>query len=552
MSMKHWVILPQKTDDIIEQLLINRNIQDKERFLDPDFTRDLLNPYLIKDMDKAVKRIEKAIKYKEIIGIFADYDADGIPGAAILYKTLQFLKSPVECYIPTRDEGYGLNKKGIDELVRKRCKLLITVDLGIVNKNEAKYAKKLGLDVIITDHHEIFKNLLPNYAIAILHTHLSPKYKNKDLSGAGVAYKLACALLMAIKPSNYENFLKWILDLMAISTICDMVPLTGENRVLTKFGLITLNKTKNLGLKKLYEKAGIVNKIIDPYIVGFLIGPRINAPGRIEDPSASLKLLISNDENTVDNLATELESINKLRREELESALEQARKKILKRKLEKNKIILIEGEKWPLGIIGLVAGKLMEEYYRPIIVFNKDKGLLRGSARSIEKFHILEALDRARAYLTKHGGHARAAGLTLETKHLEILYDVLLFQANRTLNSQDLIPKIKIDMELKNSDINSQLIDRLKQLEPYGLGNPRPVFLSKNFEITRKILMGANKQHLKLILNNKFEALLFNFDDTTNNLSIGDKLDLVYNLDINIWHEKKSIQLKVLDIQKEK
>lgn len=550
--MKHWVILPQKTSDIVKQLLINRNIQDKERFLNPDFTRDLLNPYLIKDMNKAVKRIKLALKNKEKIGIFADYDADGIPGAAILFKTLQFLKSDAECYIPSRNEGYGLNKNGIDELAKNKCKLLITVDLGVVNKKEVAYADKLGLDIIISDHHEISKKSLPNRAVAILHTHLSPQYKNKDLCGAGMAYKLSSAILHDIKPINYENFLKWILDLAAISTICDIVPLTGENRVLTKFGLITLNKTKNIGLKSLYEKAGIIDKTIDPYAVGFLIGPRINAPGRMKDSSASLKLLITQDKDLANKLAGELESINRLRQQELENTLKEARERILERKLHQNKIILIEGEKWPLGIIGLVAGKLMEEYYRPVIVFNKDKGLLRGSARSIEKFHILDALDKAKLYLTKHGGHAKAAGLSLESKHLEILYDILLLEANKTLTSNDLVPKIKIDAEINVKNINFEFLDKLKQLEPYGLGNPRPVFLTKNLIIIDKIFLGQSKQHLKLILDNNLEALFFNFQKGIQDIPIGGAIDLVYNLDINIWKNRKTIQLKVLDFKYEK
>jgi single-stranded-DNA-specific exonuclease len=559
--MKRWIVLPKKSDDIIKQLLIDRGIKDKESFLNPDFTRDLLDPYLIKDMAKAVKRIKQALKNGEKIGIVADYDADGIPGAAILYKTLWFIGTEAYVYIPSRDDGYGLSKKGVDELAKSGCKLLITIDLGIVNKCEVEYAIKLGLDVIITDHHEIQKRLLPQKTVAILHTHLSPKYKNQNLSGAGVAYKLAQALVSKLTTYNLQHttYLKWLLDLAAISTICDIVPLTGENRVIAKYGLMVLNKTKNIGLKCMYAKANILDKNIDTYVVGFLIGPRINAPGRMKDATASFKLLTTKNIQEAETLAGQLEKSNQHRQEELKRTLEEARAHILKHKLHQHKIILIAGEGWSSGIIGLVAGKLMEEYCRPVIIFNKDGETLKGSARSIEKFHILDALEEAKFHLTKFGGHARAAGLTLENKNFDMLYEILRASANKKIADNDLIAQIKIDAIINPKDINFKLIDILKKFEPFGLGNPRPVFLMKDLEVTNINTVGTDKKHLKLNLASTpytinhtpiLETIGFGLGNLASTLTIGEKIDIVFTIDENVWNGSKKIQLKILDLRK--
>lgn len=559
MPNKNWIIAEKKTDDIVDQLLINRKIdlKDKEVFLNPDYQRDILDPFLLPDMDKATKRIIKALKNKEKIGIFTDFDADGISAGAILFKVFKLLDLSVEVYIPTRDEGYGLSLKGLKELKEKKCGLIITTDLGIANKKEIQEAKKWGLDVIVCDHHEIKKDNLPTDALALLHPQLAKKYPNKYLSGGGVAWKLAQALVMRINTNNGEstriqNFPKWTLDLAAISTICDIVPLVGENRVIVKYGLIVLNKTKNIGLKAIYQSARIQN-IIDTYSVGFIIGPRINAPGRINNASSSFYLLVSDDTEKAQRLAQELEKANRSRQSKLEKVLSEAKKRIKNRGLDKKKVIVVEGNGWPLGLIGLIAGKLMDQYSRPVLVFSQDGKKLKGSARSTEKFHLLEALSKAEKYLIKHGGHARAAGITMESKHLKSLYDTLLAWADKKLSFDDLNRVVKIDVEISLENIDFKLVKTLNNFEPFGLGNPRPVFLAKDVEIVEKRTVGTDNQHLKLKLKNPgnkvFDSIGFDLALCAKELTKGEKIDIVFTVDEDNWNGNKKIQLKILDLE---
>lgn len=549
--MKRWIICPKKSSDIIEQLLINRNIPetDWESFLNPNYDRDLHDPSKFRDMKKAVKRIITAIKNKEKIGIFADYDADGIPGAAILYKIFTLLNASTEVYIPTREEGYGLNESGINELNAKGCKIIITVDLGIVNKKEVEFAQKLKMDVIVTDHHEIQPAKLPGNAYAIIHPRLNKqKYPFGQLAGGAVAWKLGYALLATYEVRLVAQ-MKWLLDLAAISTICDIVPLIGENRVLVKYGLIVLQKTKNLGLKKLYDVASIKPEIISTYNVGFQIGPRINAPGRMDNASASFYLLTSVDNEEALKIARNLNQINLDRQAELDRVLKEAEEKITKRGLHKKKIILVEGKNWPEGIVGLVAGRLMEKFARPTIVLGEHKDGYKGSARSIDEFHLLESLEASKEYLSKFGGHARAAGLSLEREHLSNLYDRLLELAEAKLEHKNLVPKISIDAEIKLEDINQKLYDKLKKFEPFGMTNPRPVFLLKELIISSLRTVGADGKHLKLKLQ-AMDAIGFDLGYLAEELTEGEKIDIVFTIDINEWNNQKKLQLKIIDLRK--
>jgi len=563
--MKRWIVKPKKSNDIIDQLLINRNIKDKESFLNPNYDRDLYNPFLFKDMQKAVERISTAIEKKEKIGIFGDYDADGISGTAILYNFFRKINVDTEVYIPSREEGYGLNKDGIKILGANNCKLLITVDLGITGKKEVEFAKSLGMDVIITDHHEIQKELFPKNAFAVIHPDLqNQKYPNKFLSGGGVAWKLTCALSIFFARLPHLNGaqidsrqLKWSLDLAAISTICDMVPLAGENRIIAKYGLIVLSKTKNLGLGKLYEVAAINKNAISSYTVGFQIGPRINAPGRMDHSQASFYLLTTENESEADKIARKLNNINKDRQDELERVLNEARAKIEKRGLKNKKIIVLEDENWPSGIVGLVAGRIMEEFSRPTIVLGEHEGKFKGSGRSIDGFHLLEALEQARKYLIGFGGHAKAAGLHLEKEHLSFLYDELLEIADKKIKSDDLVSKITIDVEIEPKDISSELYENIKKFEPYGMGNSRPIFLIKNLIIDDLCAVGAEGKHLKLKLSAKnqesiisFDAIGFDFGSMASQLTEGEVIDIVFTLDKNVWNNRSQLQFKILDLKK--
>lgn len=572
MQKARWVLYPKKSDDIIDQLLINRGIKlsQKEVFLSPDYIKDLEDPFHIKDMSKAIKRIEKAIINKEKIGVFADYDADGIPGAAILYKTFAMYNIVTQVYIPSREEGYGVNEKGIRKLAQDGVKLLITVDLGITAKKEVALAKELGIDVIITDHHEIQEKSFPKNAYAVLHTHLSEKYKSKDLAGGAVAFKLAQAIGIKMGKPN-ERDLKWLLDLPAISTICDMVPLTGENRVIAKYGLIVLSKTKNIGLKELYNISKIDNKNIDTYTVGFLIGPRINAPGRMsqitsnsksrlqntsgDHAQASYYLLTTKDRHNALEIARKLDDINTKRQQVLQEILVKARQMIKQTNLDREKIIIVCGKKWPGGIVGLVSSRITEEYCRPSIVLSEDGGIFHGSARSIDRFHLVDNLKKVQTLLLSYGGHAKAAGVSLESKNFNKFYKLITQLARKQIRDIDLIKEIKIDAEVKAQDLSLRLVDELKKFEPFGLANPRPVFMIKKIQISDMKWVGKEKNHLKLKLKPKnslkeLGAIYFGVDRTKLKIQKNDFLDIVFSISENVWQGVKRLDLKMIDLIK--
>ncbi len=561
--MKKWLVAKKQSDSIITQLLINRKIKDKEQFLNPDYYKDILDCFLLNDMEKATKRIKQAINKKEKIGIFADYDADGIPGAALLANILKKLNIQTEIYIPSREEGYGLNKNGIETLINSGCKLIITVDLGITNKIEVEYAKSLGVEVIVTDHHEIQKEKIPTNALAVIHPALSKKYSNKNLSGGAVAWKLVSAIIYEVvqdkKKADY--LIKWSLDLATITLICDMVPLLGENRTLAKYGFLVLQKTKNLGLQELYNQCAININSIGTYAVGFQIGPRINAPGRMNDENKgknhplSFDLLTLSDRKKLTKIVKLLNDINTARQEELNNILLQAEKIIENKKLKTKKIILVGGENWPKGVIGLVAGKLADKYCRPVIVFSQDKKISHGSARSIEGFHILEALKQSEKYLLTHGGHAQAAGLSLENKYLENLYDLLIEIADKKISEKDMQPKIKIDAGIDFKDIKADFFAILKKFEPFGIGNPRPIFLTNKVNIASLRTVGQDQKHLKLILENsgeKLDAIGFDMGKSIKDLRQNDVIDIVYTIDENNYNGNKNLQLILLDFEKNK
>lgn len=578
-----WVVKEKKSDDLAEQLLANRGIENRESFLNPDFQRDLLNPFLLSDMEKAVIRLIQAIEREETVGIFADYDHDGTPGAAILYLFLKKIgHKKIAVYIPSREEGYGLNEKGIDYFKNNGVSLMITVDLGIAGKEGVEYAKGLGIETIITDHHEIQKDLFPSSALAVI----NPKYEQenfapylfKGLCGAAIAWKLAWAtaeklekekdyqakirLELSAQIPNLKIFLKWQLDLVAIATVCDMVPLVGENRIFAKFGLMVLQKEKNLGLKKLYEVAAINLKKIDAYTLGFQIGPRLNAPGRLahnlgknhgqSEANLAFNLLVTEDENEVLDLAVKLNRYNYERQQELEKILNEAIGKVRDKKLDKKKIIVVSGDGWPVGIVGLVAGKLKEIYSRPVIALGSHGEIAQGSGRSIDSFHLVEAFEHCQEYLTKYGGHAKAAGLTLELKHLEDLYDRLSQLAETQIKDEDLEPKIEIDAEITPDKISWDLVALLEKFEPFGIGNPRPIFLLSNMEIRNTRMLGADGKHLKLEIgsgNKIFDAIGFDKAADFSDLKIGQKIDLACNIERNVFNGNHSIQLKILDLK---
>lgn len=546
-SEKKWIFLPQKSTNILEQLLLNRNITKEQRadFLNPDFTKGLHDPFLLTGMKEAVTRIERAINQNEIVGIFADYDADGIPAGAILAEVLEAHGLETVVYIPSRHEGYGLNKKGIDEIKLHGASLLITVDLGIREIKNTEYAESLGLDVIITDHHE--PDIIIPAALAIINPKLKDsRYPFCELSGGGVVFKLAQALSIKLKKIT-EKDLKWLVDLVGITTICDVVPLIDENRIFAKYGLLVLAKTRRLGLKKLYQVAGIDQGKINTYIVGFQIGPRLNAPGRLNQKQESFDLLRANNEDVATQLALALDDINKQRQENLEKILVEARTQVLNLKLNEKKVICLWHKGWSSGLIGLVAGKLVEEFSRPVIILEQGETISKGSARSIDKFNIVEVLQSMKDILESFGGHTKAAGLSIKNENLDLFYDRLLAMANIKLNDEDLISKIIIDYKLKKDDLRLDLIDQIQKLEPFGMGNPKPIFVLENVIASNVRKIGAANNHLKFEIDG-VDAIGFGLGSMGEMLK-DCKIDIAFNLEENVWRDVKKIQMKIIDIK---
>ncbi len=555
---KAWQLKPKKYDDVIEQLLFNRGIigesvekKDLELFLNPNFDRDFFDPELLPDFKIAILRICQAVENKEKVGIYADYDADGIPGAAILYKSLIALGLEAEVYIPARSDGYGFNQSGIDHLISTGCKLIISVDLGI---REIKFSERIlekKIDLIITDHHEPGDEL--PLALAVVNPkRLDSKYPFRELCGAGVVYKIIQGLAKVYPKVINEKFLKWNLDLVAISTISDVVPLVSENRIIAKYGLKVLVKTKNIGLQELYKIADIDQNKIDTYTVGFQIGPRINAPGRLDSARESFILLTTLDKNQAYKSAKYLQNQNEKRQVEMEEIFESASKIIDREKLADGKIIIVKKIGWQKGVIGPVASRLVEKYFRPTIILSETAGVLDGSCRSISGFDITKALSFCEKYLLGFGGHAGAAGVHMKLDNFQKFFTAMMKYGEKNISEKRLLPKISIDLELDKNKIGIGLFKTLGELEPFGLGNPRPFFLTTNIKLLTHRLVGRENKHLQLKFSNgisEIKGVIFNHDIDLKKISSGANYDIVYQPGLNFWNGKNWIDLRIIDIR---
>ena len=552
---KVWEIKEKKFTDLIAQLLHNRGVAtdklSEEKFLNPDFDQDFHDPKLLPDFDDAIKRIKRAIDGKEKIGIFADYDADGIPGAALLYKTFQLFGIAPEVYIPTRQMGYGFNQSGIDYLIEKKCLLIISVDLGIKEFELAKYIAKKNIDLIITDHH-LPEKKLPKALAAVNPKIAGCKYPFKELAGTGVIYKIIQGLGKIYPEKINEKFLKWNLDLVAISTISDVVPLLDENRLIAKFGLKVLAKSRNLGVRAICQKAALDQTKINAHTVGFQLGPRINAPGRIDHATASFEILITNDKNQAQSLANHLETQNLKRQESMEEMFKTACRIIEKNNLLQNKILILAQKGWSKGLIGPVASQLVEKYSRPVVLLSESEKILDGSCRSISGFNIVEALKNVERYLLGFGGHAGAAGLHLKKSNFSKFSLGLTKFANKMISNEDLLPKINIDLELPKEKIGIRLFQDLEKLEPFGLGNPQPILITRNIRLISYRFVGRENKHLQLQFGDgirKIKGVIFNHEIETEILKAGDFYDIVYSPGLNFWDGKWWLDLRVIDIK---
>jgi single-stranded-DNA-specific exonuclease len=557
-SPKIWNLAKRTQNNIIDQLLLNRKVVDvdgideakKETFFHPDFLKDLYDPMQMMNLDGACRRISLAAENKEKIGIFADYDADGIPGAALLYRTLSQIGIKCEVFIPNREGGYGLSQEGIDFLKKNKCSLLITVDMGIRNIDEAKYCKSLDLELIITDHH-LPGDILPDANIVINPKQVGDEYPYKELCGCGVVYKLAQGLSKYFPKQIDEKFLKWNLDLVAISTISDVVPLTEENRVLAKYGLVVIRKTKNIGLKALIDVAKLAPNEISAYHLGFQIGPRINAPGRLHSATKSFELLVSKDEEESRQLALWLDQKNEDRQLLMEKTQNEAISIADEKSLIKNKIIIVAGN-WQKGVIGPSASKLVEKYGRPVILFAEDGETLTGSARSISGINIVELFERCSKTIKKFGGHKGAAGITVTKEMYPKFENLILAEADKVISDEMLLPKINVDVEVSTDEITKELHEKLCAFEPFGMGNPRPVFISLGIHLLAPRFVGQMKNHLSASVKSnhqRLKVIFFNFPYDTGMISENEKYDIVFTVSMDEWQGQKNLSLSVLDIR---
>lgn len=554
---KIWEIKPRKFDDLIDQLLFNRGIiksaDDKtaiEQFFEPDFARDLPDPYLMKNLPEAVERIKLAIEKGEKIGIFSDYDADGIPGAALLYKALKQLNVEPVVYIPDRTSGYGLSEYGLNYLKEEGCKLVITIDLGIRSLAEARFAKKIGLDLIITDHH-LPGDELPAADLVINPKQKGDRYPEPNLCGCAVAFKLVQGLGKIYPKKLDEKFLKWNLDLVAISTISDVVPLSGENRLLAHYGLIVLSKTKNLGLSELIKVAKIEPKKMGAYTVGFQLGPRINAPGRIAKAAKSFELLTTEDKAEAKELALWLNEKNEERQEMMDVVEREAIEYVEKNKLEKDKIIIARGA-WAKGVIGPTASRLCEKYARPVILFADDGEVYTGSARSISGINIVDIFEKIKAVLKKYGGHAGAAGVSVEKKKYDKFILEIQTAAEKDIEDKDLVKKIRIDAEVEISEINKKLYEKILRFEPFGMGNPRPNFVLKDVELCNTRFVGRDENHLQgRICSGESQCKIIHFSFPYDKSMIVENAhyDLAFSINLDEWNGRSELCLNVVDIK---
>ena len=563
-------------DPFLGQLLYNRGLMEPPQiteFLNTEYHR-LHSPFLFKDMQIAVQRIWQAIETKEKICVYGDYDADAITANAVLLQTFRYLGMEAEYYIPDRfSEGYGVNLEALESIKHKGVNVIITVDCGTNSTEAVEWCKNNGIDIIITDHHEIIGHIPEAFAL-INPKNVEDNYPDKEITGVGVAFKLACGLLSEKdkvksrfnKPLSHSDALvdssqvlggenryvsgweKWLLDLVAIGTVADCHKLLGENRILVKYGLVVLAKTKWLGLRALVLSAGLDfhKQLPDTYTLGFVLAPRLNATGRLEHAGLALDLLMCKDEVKAQQSAMGIEQINRKRQDTTALMLSEAREKALL--IQDRKVLAIMDPNWHKGVVGLVAGKLAEEFYKPTFILSQNEKEATGSARTVGEFNVLSALTYSAKHLIRFGGHKQAAGLTLESNNFEQFYFSVLEYANHNLPEEGSRPVLELEAELNASSLTPITYNLLTNLEPFGVGNPKPKFLIKSAEVISQRPVGTNKQHLQMQIKvgeREVSAIAFNFKP----VELKGEINIACELLLDEWKGRKNLKLRIIDIQ---
>ncbi len=560
---KRWVIAPPPPPEvaarlshlhpILVRILAQRGIttaEEADLFLHGSTLSD--NPYRLRGVSEAVTRLRFALRQGERIAVYGDFDVDGVTSTALMTLVLRSLGGDVRPYIPHRvDEGYGLNFDALAQLKEEGCRVVVTVDCGIRSVEEVAYGQRLGLDMIITDHHAIGPELPPARAI------INPKqekcrYPFDALAGVGVAYRLAQGLLRAaqhdreISASGLDE--EELLDLVALGTVADIVPLREENRYLVRQGLQRLNQPSRLGIRTLMDQARLAPGRVNAWAIGFVLGPRINAAGRLASGMLAFDLLTTDDPAQAITLAAKLDQLNQRRqmltRRHTEEALAQL-------EAEKDAYLhLVVAPHYEHGIVGLVASQITEATYRPAVVVHQGEEESRGSARSIPEFNITEALDQCRDLLVRHGGHAAAAGFTVRNENLPALKERLQAIAQAQLADQELMPTLHIDAEVTLADLDWATYEHLRQVEPCGHGNEPPVLVVRDLEVRHSRAVGTEGRHLKLKVSDGrvvFDAIAFGMGAWADHMPA--RVDLAFTLDVNEWNGERRLQLNVQDLR---
>ncbi len=546
--------------EVLVRLLAGRGVEDPQaiqEFLDPEYGKGIHSPFLFSDMEKVVKRIGEARDKKEKVVVFGDYDADGVTSSVILKETLEKIGITADVYIPDKKtEGYGMNPPAIEKFAKEGVKLIITVDCGITGIEEVDIARELGIDVIITDHHHIPEKLPKALAI------INPRTKDSgypfvELAGVGVAFKVAQAIFERFMPEKNEQ-VKWMLDLVAIGTVADCVPLVGENRLLVKFGLLVLSKTKRIGLQQLFSVARLnidENNLPSTRNIGFHIAPRINAAGRINHANLAYDLLVEGDIAKARIFALELED-NNSNRQKITETLTNEVKVLAENSFKDKKFIFAVGENFPIGVVGLVAGRIVQQFNKPTAILQKGETESKGSFRSIPQINIIEAIGRCQELLLKFGGHSQAAGVSIENDKLELFYEKLNAEIEKELAGKDISPQLLIDAEIFSKDVDWVLAENMDRLKPFGEGNPEPVFVMKNLRVENTRIIGNGEKHLKFSLSAKdtgeiFEAVGFYIAKDFAHIKQGDIVDIAFNLQKDEWNGNQRIQFLLIDLKTE-
>ena len=538
-----------EVNKLLATILANRGIVEEkqiDKFLHPKRS-DFYNPYEMPDMEIAVSRIIKAIENEEKTIIYGDYDVDGITSVTVLKSFLEERGLEVAEYIPNRlNEGYGLNNNAVEKIASQGYTLMITVDCGISAVEEVRYANELGIETIITDHHEP-GNELPAALAVVDEKRKDNNYPFRNLAGVGVVFKLSQAIGMRLDLEEKE-YLKY-LDIVCIGTISDIVPLVDENRVIVKLGLKLVEQTKNLGLRSILKSAGYSK--IDSTTISFGVAPRINASGRMGHQEDALKLFLSKEIDEVNELTQKLNDYNRIRQETEKNIYAEVISKIEKDNLSEKNTIVVMGKNWHHGVIGIVSSKITEMYFKPSILLCEEDDCGKGSGRSIPGFDLYEALTECKEFIDRFGGHSMAIGINIKKENFENFKNKLEEIATQK-HIEDIVPILKIDAQVSLDEISKDMVDSLKELEPFGEENKTPLFVFKNLKIDSIRALSEGK-HLKLTLKdskNIVNAIGFNLGELTNEYKIDDRVDVVGNLEINSFNGMENIQINIKDIMK--